>query len=432
MAYRIIELNNDQPGGFVLRGGAAQLWRCQDNEVMLAGPAETGKTFGTLNKLDALCWKYKGVQAAIVRKTRASMDATVLDTWRKVIGENSPVKPHGGEQPRWYNYPNGSRIHIGGMDNPDKVLSGERDFIYVNQAEELNLNDWETLLTRCTGRADNAPYPQLFGDCNPGPRTHWIRQRQALRFLESRHEDNPTLFDDAGQITERGQRTMKILDSLTGLRYKRLRLGLWVSAEGMVYDGYDPAIHLIDTMPDGWEYWRKFRLFDLGFKNPFVCQWWAVDPDDRMYLYREIYMTKRTINAHAPLINEHSEGERYEANISDHDAEDRATLEEHGIYTQPANKSVKRGIEKVQERFKIAEDGKPRIFFLRNSLVEVDEELRANHLPTCTEEEIEGYIWAPAAPGKPEKDEPLKHNDHGMDPTRYLAMHLDTGGDFGL
>ena len=88
------------------------------------------------------------------------------------------INPYGGDKtPDRYIYPNGSVIWLGGMDNPDKVLSSERDFIYVNQAEELAEGDWETLKTRCNGRAGNAPYAQLSGDCNPGGSKHWIRER---------------------------------------------------------------------------------------------------------------------------------------------------------------------------------------------------------------------------------------------------------------
>ena len=420
--YHILQ---GQPEGVELRGGALALWKCKDPEVMLSGPAETGKTFGGLNKLDALMWKYAGAQAAIIRKTRQSMDGSVLQTYRNVIGKDSPINPYGGSKPEWYDYPNGSRIYVGGMDNPGKVLSSERDFIYVNQAEELSVNDWETVITRVTGRAANAPYAQLFGDCNPWTPTHWIKQRPSLRIFESRHEDNPTLFTADGQITERGVKSMRILDSLTGTRYYRLRKGLWVSAEGVVYEEYDPAIHLISAMPAGWEAWPKYRAIDFGYTNPFVCQWWAVDPDGRAYLYREIYMTGRTVAKHAADIKRHSEGERYVKTITDHDAEDRATLHEHSIPTEAAKKAVRPGIDAVKERLVKAGDGRPRLYILRGALVERDESLAAQHLPCCTEEEFPEYVWVKTADGKPNKEEPNKMYDHGMDPARYLVMELD-------
>jgi hypothetical protein len=250
VAYQIAELSPDAAGGFAPRGAVRDLWTSRDPETIIAGPAETGKTYGCLHWLDACMWKYPGAQAAIVRKTYNSAIASVVQTYeRKVLGANSPVRPYGGDRPQWYDYPNHSRVWVGGMDNPGKVLSSERDIIYANQAEELTLDDWETLRTRATGRAGNMPYARSVGDCNPGPPQHWILQRERdgrLRVLHSRHEDNPSLYDDHAALTDQGRATMAVLDSLTGVRYQRLRLGLWVSAEGTVYELKDA--HLGDDL----------------------------------------------------------------------------------------------------------------------------------------------------------------------------------------
>jgi hypothetical protein len=117
-----------------------------------------------------------------------------------------------------------------------------------NQAEELSLADWETLTTRVTGRAGNAPYAQLIGDCNPGPEHHWIRTRPQLQpLLESRHEDKPVLWDaERQEWTEQGIRTLAVLDALTGVRKERLRHGRWVSAEGAVFD-FDARVHRLSV-----------------------------------------------------------------------------------------------------------------------------------------------------------------------------------------
>lgn len=423
--YQIEEYPAGSPVGYAPRGAAAAVWRCKDPEVMVSGPAETGKTYGTLHKLDACMWKYPGAQAALVRKTRKSMTGSVLSTYEnKVLGKGSPVVPYGGKNPDWYDYPNGSRVYVGGMDNPDKVLSSERDIILVNQAEELTLDDWEKLTTRATGRAGTMPYAQVIGDCNPGPPTHWIKQRSRLKLLESRHEDNPMLYDDAGTLTEQGIRSMAVLDGLTGVRYRRLRLGQWAAAEGAVYEGWDTAVHLIDRFPIP-DAWRKIRCIDFGYTNPFVCQWWAIDGDGRMYLYREIYMSGRTVKVHAAQINALSDGERYEATISDHDAEDRATLEESRIKTQPAKKDVSPGIQLVQERLKKAGDKRPRLYVLRDSVVEVDTSLLDARKPYSTEQEFDSYVWPKATDGKSHKEAPVKMDDHGMDAMRYAVAYVD-------
>lgn len=421
MTFQVLELKPTERGGFAPRGGARLLWQSKAAEVVLSGPAETGKTWAFCHKLDALLWKYPGAQAAVVRKTRKSMDGTVLQTYRRILGERTPVRVYGGSRPEWYDYPNGSRLYVGGLDDPSKVLSAERDFIYVNQAEELMLNDWETLLTRASGRAGNAPYSQLMGDCNPSYPDHWLRQRASIQFLESRHEDNPTLFDEDGQITERGRKSLAILDSLTGVRYLRLRRGIWAAAEGLVYDEWDETVHLVDAF-DVPHDWRRFRVIDFGYVNPFVCQWWALSPDDVLVMYREIYMTGRTVQQHAPQIVRLSQGEHIEFTVADHDAEDRATLHNAGVPTLPAVKDVSPGVQAVKERLARQGNGRPRLVLMRDALVEEDATLREAHRPTCTAQEVTGYVWEKSGDGRPLKEHPLKVNDHGMDAKRYMVM----------
>jgi hypothetical protein len=113
--------------------------------------------------------------------------------------------------------------------------------------------------------------------------------------------------------------------------------------------------------------------------------------------------------------------------ICDHDAEGRATLERHlGMPTTPAYKAVTDGIQLVATRLKVAGDGKPRLYLLRDSLVETDPALVAQKEPTCTEEEFESYVWDLRA-NRRKGEEPLKERDHGMDAKRYLVATLDRG-----
>ena len=256
------------------------------------------------------------------------------------------------------------------------------------------------------------------------------------------------LYGEDGALTERGAAYMSKLDALTGVRYQRLRKGLWVSAEGIIYESYDPAVHLIDKFRIPWE-WPRVWSVDFGYTNPFVCQMWAEDPDGRLYLYREIYRTRKTVDQHAKDIMDavsqpvhtyvHPSGEdRYahhgrvwgepqpRAIVCDHDAENREVLaRELGIGTTNAHKSVTDGIEAVMMRMALAGDGRPRIYLMRDAVVSRDQELVDAKLPTCTAEEIVGYIWAPPTNGRAPKEEPVKKDDHGCDALRYRVAESD-------
>ena len=412
------------------RGGNKALIDSRQPEVIAEGPSETGKTMAACYKMHYNCREYPKSQHTLIRKVAATIPGTVLVTMKRIIG-TFPVTFYGGDyNPEMLIYPNGSTIWIAGMDKPGKALSGERDTIQVCQAEELSIDDWETLTTRVTGRGAVMPYTQIFGDCNPGA-AKWLKDRAkvgSLQMIPTMHKDNPSLYTKDGQLTPQGIRTMASLDKLTGNRYKRLRLGLWVTAEGAIYEEYDANVHMIDANKCP-EFVRRFRVVDFGYTNPFVCQWWGMDADGRLYRYREIYQTHRLVEELTPEIIKLTGDEDVEFTIADHDAEDRATMAKHGIETYPAKKDVSTGIQAVQSRLKIQGDDKPRLYFVRGALVEVDEALQEAHKPTCTEDEMPEYVWQKFPDGKPDKEQPLKVNDHGCDTTRYMVAAVDNDGD---
>jgi PBSX family phage terminase large subunit len=441
--------------GVVERGGqqVAHVWRPRgsartvlvrrDDEVLMSGPAGTGKSRACLEKLNLVALKYPGMHGAILRKTAASLGSSALKTWREdVIPEllaNGTVYFYGGsqEEPPQYRYNNGSTIVIGGLDKPSKIMSTEYDMIYVQEATELTVADWES----CTSRLRNGrlPYQQLIADCNPDTPTHWLKTRcdeGKTYMINCRHEDNPRLFtlnpDGSFTVTPYGKSYMRKLDNLTGVRHLRLRMGQWVAAEGMIFDDFRAEIHVIDEMPKGWETWSRYWSIDFGFTNPFVLQCWAEDPDGRLYLYREIYRTRRTVDQHARDIlavvapgGTWNEPKPFSV-ICDHDAEGRRRFEiETGLGTTPADKKVKEGIETAQRRFRLRDDGTPGIFFIRNAVVKRDQDLIDARKPASTLEEFPGYVWMSGPDGKPVKEDPNKINDHGCDAMRYECVDRD-------
>src|SRR3990172_3019162 len=452
------------------RGGCKEVFDTQLEEVLISGPAGTGKSRACLEKLFAICMITPNTRGMILRKTLASLGSTALVTWRNFVIKEAlatgKVVYYGGssEEPAQYRFSNGSTVTIGGLDKPTRIMSSEYDIVYVQEATEITLDDLEMIKTRL--RNWNISFQQLIMDCNPAGDKHWLKLRcnEGLsKLIESRHEDNPRLFnllpDGTYEVTERGAKYIAILDALTGVRYKRLRLGLWVSAEGIVYEEFDPAVHVLQwdydeegnrlPLPDDWpRYW----VIDFGFAHPFVLQCFAEGPDGELYLYREIYHTQRIVDEHASQImsivtkevmikwydhfnkveRERTDIEWIEpkpsAIICDHDAEGRRTFEKAtGLGTQAAIKNVYEGIDAVKKRLMPAADGMPRLYVMADALVEKDQWLVDHLLPTCTEQEYAGYIWHKSPDGRIQ-DEPVKLDDHGMDGTGFLTMFKDFKG----
>jgi PBSX family phage terminase large subunit len=328
-----------------------------------------------------------------------------------------------------YVFENGSVVVLGGLDKASRIMSTEYDIIFVQEATELDENDWESLTTRL--RNGVVPFQQLIADCNPSTPTHWLKARTdagKTTILESKHEDNPVLFNLDGATREQGASYLSKLDNLTGVRYQRLRKGRWVAAEGVIYEDFG-SVHLVDSLPENSAAWTRWWAVDFGFTNPFVLQCWAEDPDGRLYLYREIYRTQTLVEDHAKSILDivMQDGKWIEPKprgiICDHDAEGRATLERClGLGTTAAQKSVTEGIQLVQARLKQAGDNKPRLFIVRDALVRRDPSLVDAKRPLCTQEEIPGYVW------DTKKEAPIKEDDHGCDAMRYIVMHRDFHG----
>ena len=405
-----------------------RLFQTTNPEVIVSGPYETAKTMHAMMKLHREASNHK-IQALIVRKKKESLKSSVIRTYEDKIlpfdprKRGSQVRVHGGQTPRWYDYVDtGSRIVLGGLTKPEDFLSGEFDMIYVNQAEELTLKDWVLLQGRCTGRAGNLPYGMIYGDCNPGPPKHWIRERWKkghIQFLNARHKDNPWLWQN-NQWTEQGKTTRARLKTLPGLLYLRGYLGRWVAAEGQVFEFNDDMIidpHTFEVQP----HWRKFCSIDFGINHAFVCQWWCVTDDNVMIRYREIYKTGTDVDVHAKHINAINETNRENISyyVSDHQLQERRLMQRYGIHTKLAEKDVITGIEIMKRRLY---EGKMK--YVDDAVVDIDKDLLEEGKPTSTIEEFGEYHYKPPEKhlGDRRDDVPEKGEDDGIDASRYGAV----------
>jgi len=396
----------------------------------LSGPAGTGKSRACLEKLHlcASLARYAGMRGLMVRKTMVSLTATGLVTYKsKVLSPLDGVTFFGGskDEPPAYRYPNGSRLLLGGLDDSRKIMSSEYDMIYVQEATELGLGDWEDLTSRL--RNGVMPYQQLIADCNPAFPWHWLKQRcdrGATVELLSRHEDNPRMHDGRDWTPE-GLRYLAVLGNLTGARRERLLYGRWAAAEGLVYDAFDRAVHVIDrqALP---EMRRYVAGVDWGYTNPGVIGVWGIDADERMYLVREVYRTHQLIDwwvAQAQALTMEYPIETFLC-----DPAEPAYITDFlrgGLPAQAGYNDIARGIQAVQARIAVAGDGKPRLSYVADALVARDDALVAASKPTSTLNEMEGYVWPTGQDGKAIKEVPVDVDNHGNDQTRYAVTYVD-------
>lgn len=254
------------------RGTCLELWKAQDTECLIEGPAGTGKTRSALEYMHATAIRWPRSKQLIARKTNTALATAALATYRDKVAAaeiaSGAVIAFGGSgsEPPGFRYSNGSTIEYRGLDDPSKTLSTEYDNVYVNEATECTEDDWE-LLTRCL-RNGVTPRQRLIGDCNPSTDRHWLLRRcntGKTRRLRSTVKDNPLYWDEAlGDYTPEGHAYIEeIVGNMTGTRRQRLFEGEWVGLENAIYESLDRDKQLV-PVPEGWLWSRSAIGVDYG------------------------------------------------------------------------------------------------------------------------------------------------------------------------
>lgn len=271
---------------------SSRLWRATKDrtlpkDLLIVGPAGTGKTWGILHWLHCLARDNRNLRILIARQTRAALSESVLVTYEQEILplDNMQWMADGASRRnrQIYKYPSGSEIVLGNMERPSKVLSTAWDIAYFNEAIELAEEAWETVRSRMNRPGRQSRFGFLLGDTNPGHPDHWLKRRQARGLTthwEAKHEANPALFDGR-HWTAVGERYFReSLDTLTGTRRARLRDGIWAVGEGIWFDAFDNARHVTEAA----EYnpaWPAFLAVDPGVTTGAV--WYQVRTENGLH-----------------------------------------------------------------------------------------------------------------------------------------------------
>ena len=265
----------------------------------------------------------------------------------------------------------------------------------------------ESFVNQATGRCsvDGSKY---WFNCNPDGPYHWFktgwidkREEKHLLYLHFTMDDNLSLSE---KIKER-YRSM-----YTGVFYRRYILGLWAMAEGIIYDMFDTAKHVISNLSELTNA-NCYVSCDYGTQNATVFLLWCKDRLGRWVCCCEYYYSGRdeerqkTDTEYADDLEQWLDGIKPVKIVIDPSAASFiAELKKRGYAIKKAKNDVLDGIRFVAS---LLNQGKIAI---------------SDQCPN-TIKEFGSYIWDQKASERGE-DKPVKQHDHAMDALRYFCYTI--------
>lgn len=271
----------------------------------------------------------------------------------------------------------------------------------------------ESFVNQATARCSVAGSKFWF-NCNPAGPMHWFYVNWLLRcrsrklvYLHFTMADNLTLAKD---IVDR------YMSQFSGVFFQRYILGLWVAAEGLIYDMFSKDQHVIKQLPDLTGPWYISSDFGINNPNCFLI-WRKIRNTDKWCCIHEYYYDGRKnrkqktvtelVDALDALVKSvcKCKPEGIEQVIIDPSASAmKVELQKRGYNTRNADNDVLAGIQDVQ-------------------MMLLADRLKFMDCCKSTISEFQMYVWDEKKAQKGE-DAVIKANDHGMDAVRYFVRTM--------
>ena len=324
----------------------------------------------------------------ILRKTLPSLKLTAYRLIQDILNENAI--PYEINKSDMIIKVRESELYFKSLDDPEKIKSAEFDYIWIEEATELTVNDFRQLNLRLGRRPSQVPH-QMFLTFNPIDSNHWLKKEiidKELNYvstLQTNYKDNPFLPKEYIEQLE----DLKNQDETY---YQVYAHGEWGVLKNQIYSNWD----VVDTIPENYD--EVICGLDFGYVNPTALievrirenEAWAQELIYQSHLTNGdlIELLKSIIGKNIPIYADTAEPQRIEE------------IYQAGFNIYPANKDVRFGIDKVKQY---------KIHILNNSVNLI--------------KEIRSYKWKEDKEGRI-LEEPVKFNDHAMDAMRYALASL--------
>ena len=366
---------------------------CKAKIQVHQGGTRSGKTYSILTALIELCHKNSGLVVTICRKTFPALRATAMRDFFEILNREDIYNPdlHNKSDATYQLW--GNMVEFISIDQPQKVRGRKRDVLFINEANEINLEDWRQLLLRTTGK--------VLIDYNPSDEFHWIYDevipREDAAFFQTTYKDNPFLPESVVMEIERFKEADENFWRVYGL-------GERGASQATVFTHWKE----VDQIPN--EFKPLNYGLDFGYTNDptAIVQTFT---DGHGFAVDELCYATRLTNSDISKVLRDSGVSRSDVIICD-SAEPKSIdeIHAHGFNTHGARKgkdSVKNGIQFLHSR--------PLLVTARS--VNVIKELR-------------NYKWKEDKNGK-QLNEPVDSFNHAIDAMRYAITFNQTNPNFG-
>lgn len=348
-----------------------------------------GKSWAMRRKLVLLCLNYSGLKTLLLRRTFDELEGNHI---RPLRVELEGIAKYNADK-HIFTFPNGSILQLGYCDKEGDVYryqGQEYDVIGFEEATLFTEYQMEFLETRNrTTRSDFSP--RCYYTCNPGGPGHDRIKRLFIdKVYDEERGENPddykfikaTVYDN--EVLMKNDPTYaKRLERLPEHLRRAFLLGDWDVVEGQFFKEFNREKHVIEPFPLSRD-WKRFRSIDIGFNDPTCVLWYAIAPDSRIYVYKELYVVPRSTTDLARMIKERDKNDAIQYMVGSvdmwnkHGSKDvlggecvAETLAKLKVPVRKADNNRMNGWARIREMLMDAPDGKPylQIFSTCNNLI---------------------------------------------------------------
>jgi len=286
---------------------ALALLKSGAKHILLFGGSRSGKTTVLVMAIIFRALLYDGSRHLICRlRAKDARSSVLLETllpWlNNTVGSNAYTYLKHESMIRLYN---GSEIWIGGLgdkEQADKILGHEYNTIYFNEISQLTYAAVTTAYSRLAMRIQGCRNLFLY-DCNPGSPLHWAYKVFVHKrtFLTGEPLEKAELYASMVLNPEDNKQNLPedyitdILDGLPEKQRARFRDGLWVKAEGVIYDRFDETMIVkAADLPEKFDRYAAGQ--DFGLNITFVKIGWLGDVIYVLCDYGAFNMTTQSFN----------------------------------------------------------------------------------------------------------------------------------------